>query len=153
MNKCLKIIFVIIGVIFVCFILDFICLFTMKRPLFAVKNSTSTYKGLFYDTYNCPEFSTPQIKLKGTKFTCNINKLKIDKIIDYTLINVNCAEALESFYEDDDYVYYWECIKNRYMIVRYENGYQETIEDALKHKNITIKDLDNYNISYIKEKL
>ena len=26
--------------------------------------------GLFYDTYNCYEFSNPQIKSKGAKFTC-----------------------------------------------------------------------------------
>lgn len=151
MNKWLKIILVVIGVILLCFILDFICIFMIKRPLFAVNKSTNVYRGIFYDTYICSEFSIPQIKLKGAKFNCTTDKLKIDKIIDYTLINVNCAEAIEPFYEDNKYIYYWECIKNNYMIVRYENGYEETVENALKHRNITIEDLDNYNISYIKE--
>ena len=42
-------------------------------------------------------------------------------------------------------------MKNKYMIVKYESGYEETISDALKYKAITISDLDKYNISYIKE--
>lgn len=37
------------------------------------------------------------------------------------------------------------------MIVKYENGYEETISNALKNNTIKISDLDDYNISYIKE--
>ena len=76
-----------------------------------------------------------------------INNLKETKDIK----DFHCAEALESFYEDDNYVYYWSCIKNEYMIVKYENGYEETISNALKNNTIKISDLDDYNISYIKE--
>ena len=47
---------------------------------------------------------------------------------------------------------YWNCIKNEYMIVKYENGYEETISEALKKGTININDLDSYNIEYIKEK-
>lgn len=61
-----------------------------------------------------------------------------------------CAEMLESFYEDNNYTYYWNCVKSEYVIVEYESGYKEMISDALKNGTITIEDLDNYNIEYIK---
>lgn len=71
MKKSLKIILSIIGVIILCFILDFIWIFNFNKPLFAIAaKQPHTYLGLFYDTYNCPEYSMPQIKSKGTKFAC-----------------------------------------------------------------------------------
>ncbi len=158
MPKWLKISFGIIGTIIIFFVVDLICIFTLNRPLFAIKKDNgTTYKGLLYDTYNCPEYSTPQIKAKGTKFTCAVAKKDIGKVIELVdktkeIEDFICAEALESFYEDDQYTYFWSCIKNEYMIVRYESGFEETISDALKNKTITISDLDRYNISYYKEK-
>ena len=41
-------------------------------------------------------------------------------------------------------------MKDKHMIVKYESGFEETISNALKHETITISDLDEYNISYIK---
>jgi len=37
------------------------------------------------------------------------------------------------------------------MVVKYDNGYEETISNALKNERISIDDLDSYDISYIKE--
>ena len=61
-----------------------------------------------------------------------------------------CAEALEQFYEDENYTYYWNCIKNKHMIVEYNDGTNELISDALKNKHIDIQILDKFNINYIK---
>ena len=61
-----------------------------------------------------------------------------------------CAEALEGFYEDENYQYYYSCIKGKYIVAKYENGYEEKVSDALKYGTITISDLDKYNIGYIK---
>lgn len=74
----LKIILGIIVTIILCFILDFISIFSLNRPLFAIREDNGDsvniiYRGIFYDTYNCIEYSVPQIKSKGTKFTCSIN--------------------------------------------------------------------------------
>lgn len=152
MKKSLKITLGILGGIILLLIVDLICIFTIKRPIFAIKKDNGTaYKGIFYDTYNCEEYSVPQIKAKGTKFTCK-EKLKVKEIVDTTkeIKNFSCDQALENFYEDEYYVYNWSCIKNKYMLVRYENGNEETINNALKSGTITIKDLDNYNIDYIK---
>ncbi len=84
------------------------------------------------------------------------NKEVIDG--DYVLIDKTkeqpdfvCAEALEGFYEDDDYLYYYSCIKSDYIVVRYKDGHEEPVKDALKNGKITIKDLDKYGISYYKE--
>lgn len=156
MKKWIKIILIIVGVIALCFVIDFICIFTINRPLFAIKaKQPYTYTGLFYDTYNCPEYSIPQIKAKTTKFTCAIERGDIGKVIEIVdttkdIKNFTCAEALEQFYEDEYYTYYYSCIKSKYVIVKYESGYEETVDLALKNGTIKIEDLDTYKIDYIK---
>lgn len=156
MKKSLKIILGIIGGIILLFMVDLLCIFIIKRPIFAIKKDNGTvFKGLLYDTYNCQEYALPQIKAKGTKFVClDSHRGKIKEIVDTTknIKDFSCDQALEKFYEDADYIYNWSCIKNNYMLVRYENGYEETISNALKSGTITIKDLDKSNISYIKAK-
>lgn len=159
MKKFIKIFLIIIGIIILSVIIDLICIFTINRPLFAIKDDCDCtyfiYRGLFYNTYNCPEYSVPQIKTKGTKFSCAISRFNIYKVIDIVdttkdIKDFACAEALEEFYEDDDHIYYYNCIKSKYMIVRYESGYEETVSNALKNGTINISDLDIYGIDYIK---
>ncbi len=155
MKRWIKITLGVFGIIILLFIIDIVCIFTINRPLFAKKIDNSIYRGIFYDTYNCEEYSVPQIKAKKAKFTCSTVKINIGKVISITDTSKNikdfaCAEALESFYEDENYTYYWSCIKNKYIIVKYENGYKEKVSDALKHGTITTQDLDTYNINYIK---
>lgn len=155
MKKSLKIILIIIVIIILGFIIDFICIFTINRPIFAIKDD-NVYKGVFYNTYNCAEYAVPQIKSKGTKFACTEIKFQIGKVIEIVdttkdIENFSCAEALEQFYEDENYRYFYSCIKSKYIIVKYENGYEETVANALKYGTINIEDLDTYNIKYYKE--
>lgn len=160
MKKILKVILVMFVIIIFSFILDLMCIFTLNRPLFAIKydNGDSVnliYRGIFYDTYNCYEYSVPQIKMKGSKFNCAISRVdigKVEKIVDTTKnkLNFTCAEVLESFYVDDEYEYYFNCMKGKYVIVKYESGFEESVSDALKYGTINISDLDKYNIDYIK---
>ena len=154
MKKSIKIILSIICIILIIIIVDMICIFTINRPLLAIKNN-NVYKGLFYDTYDCAEYAVPQIKLKGTKFTCaNINFKKITNIIDKTknIKDFACAEVLEQFYEDENYVYYFSCIKSEYIVVKYNDNTEDTVKKALENNVITINDLDKYNINYYKHK-
>ena len=77
MKKWLKITLGVVGGIILLFAIDLICIFTINRPLFAIKEDNGDsvnliYRGIFYDTYNCHEFSKPQIKVKGAKFTCAV---------------------------------------------------------------------------------
>ena len=85
----LKIIFLIIIIVILLVIIDLICIFTINRPLFAVQvRQPYTYHGIFYDVYNCPEYSIPQIKSKGTKFHCAIESINED-IIPTSIENVS----------------------------------------------------------------
>lgn len=162
MKKWLKITLGIIGIIVLVIVIDITCIFTIHKPLFAIRSENNgsnneVYHGLFYNTYNCAEYSIPQIKAKWTKFSCAVGKDDIGKVVEIKdttreIKDFTCAEALESFYEDEDYIYYWNCMKDKYMIVKYESGFEETISDALKYGTITLDDLDQNNISYIKNK-
>ncbi len=64
---------------------------------------------------------------------------------------LDCAEALQPFYETDDYVYSYPCIKSQYVVARFSDGTEKTAEEALKSGEITIADLDQYGITYYKE--
>lgn len=160
MKKFIKIFLIIIGIIILSVIIDLVCIFTFNSPILAIKDDCdcgySVYKGLFYDTYNCPEYSVPQIKTKGTKFSCANIRIDIGNVVEIVdntkdIKDFACAEAPEEFYSDDNYTYYWSCIKDKYMIVRYESGFEETISSALKNGTIVISDLDRYGIDYIRD--
>jgi len=158
MKKSIKMIIGILVVLVLIIIIDLVCIFTINRPIFVISEDYGTYavyKGLFFDTYNCAEYSVPQIKVKGTKFSCANVRVDIGKVVDIVDKTKNmkdfaCAEALEGFYTDENFQYYYSCIKSKYIVVKYESGYEEKVSDALKYGTITIFDLDKYNISYIK---
>lgn len=154
MIKVLKKILIIIGIIVLLIIIDLICILNFNKPLFAIKENDNKYVGLLYDTYNCSEYSTSQIKTKGSKFTCAVKSTNhvVKEILDTTK-NIDgfiCAETLEQFYVDEEYEYFYSCMKGKYIIVKYEDGTEESVEKALQKGTIEISDLDKYNISYYK---
>lgn len=153
MKKHIKIILIICITIITLIILDFISIFIINRPLIIIKNSDYKYSGLLYNVYNCPGKSKPQIKSKWSKFECNknINKNRVVDIIDKTseIPDLIIAQALELFYEDENNKYYYSSMKGNYIVVKYENGFEETVEEALKKGTIKIDDLDRYSINYI----
>lgn len=127
MRKYLKIIFLVIGITILSLIIDLVCIFYINRPLFAVRidNGDSiniVYKGLFYDTYNCMEYSVPQIVSKFSKFSCSIDRADIgmdinditkDDIISenellfsITWKKSNCVPVQLSIYDKDKYELY-----------------------------------------------
>ena len=93
MSKKKKVILGIICIIVILFVIDLICIYTIGRPLLAIKKGNEKmYAGILYDVYYCDEFSTPKIKLKGTKFCCpndNINKNKESTIEIAQIKNVS----------------------------------------------------------------
>lgn len=163
MKKWVKITLGVISVSILLFVIDLIFIFTIKRPLFAIKEDNGdsvnmVYRGLFYDTMYCHDNSIPQIRPKGTKISCAIGRFDIGKVINIkdetkNKLDFACAEVLESFYQDDKYIYFWECMKNKYMIVKYESGYEETVSNALRYGSITINEIDKFNISYIRQEM
>ncbi len=63
--------------------------------------------------------------------------------------NIPCDQALQPFYEDETAIYSYSCIKSEYVLVKYSDGTEETVEDALKAGKISIADLDRYGIHYL----
>jgi len=152
-KKVLLVVGIILGVI----LLDSIqALVFNNNPIIKIKeyynggNLNYKSKGLLVDTINCSNGKKDTV-IKGFSYSCNYeggNYTLVDKtkkIDDFA-----CAEALEQFYEDENYTYYWNCIKNKYMIVEYKDGTNELISEALKSSHIDIQVLDKFNIEYIK---
>lgn len=119
-----------------------------------------TYYGLGYKVirYVSENVDEPYKNNHGVKFGSWFMKYELEgnreifEIVDTTkeIKDFACADALEPFYEDDEFTYYYSCIKSSYVVVRYKNGFQQTVENALKNRYISIEDLDKYNIDYIK---
>lgn len=122
-----------------------------------------TYWGLGYKVIRYPSVSPkePYKNNRGVKMGSwfmnykipnDNDNLVIKEIKDLTknMISFSCAEALDKFYEDDNYEYYYNCLKSKYIVVIYEDNSEETVKDALKKGHIKISDLDNYKIDYIK---
>lgn len=75
MKKWFKILLLVLGGILFFLSIDLVCIFTIHRPIFAIKKEEEkVYLGILYDTYYCDEFSLPQIKGKDTKFSCALNR-------------------------------------------------------------------------------
>ena len=99
-NKLKKILYV-VSIIVILIIIDLVCIFTINRPLFAIKEGNEDsvniiYRGLLYDTYNCHEYSIPQIKTKGTKFSCSY------LIKKYQLNNSSRNFEIEAYIEEKE---------------------------------------------------
>lgn len=135
------------------------------EPKFTIKlvdgsSGKVTYWGLGYKVirYTKVSPSEPYENNKGVKYGSWFMKFElsdIDEIEDIIDTSKNikdfaCAEVLEEFYQDDEYIYYYNCIKSSYVLVNFIDNSQMTVEEALKEKRITIKDLDEYKIDYIK---
>lgn len=130
-----------------------------NKPLLSInpnwdnKGMYSVDKGIFVNHYRCV-LNDDKTVFKWEKFSCPLTEddSKIKEIVDTTKNkkDFTCAEALEEFYRDDNYIYFYSCIKSKYIVVRYKNGKEETVENALKKGTITIEDLDRFNIDYIK---
>ncbi len=85
------------------------------------------------------------------EYSCDNDNLVSD-IIDKSIYidDFICNDVLDSFYEDELYQYSYPCIKSSYVVVKYKNGIEEPVKEALKKGKITINDLDKHNIRYSK---
>lgn len=71
------------------------------------------------------------------------------KIIDATY---NCFSTMEKFYEDDNFAYYFPCIKSDSVYVKFPNGNKMLVVDALSDNKITITELISAGLEVKKEK-
>ena len=90
-------------------------------------------------------------KLEYDNLVCRMEKeILVANIVDKSLEKEDfiCKGEAEDFYADENNIYYYECPKNKYVIVEYTDGSTETVKNALKNEAIKITDLDKYNIKY-----
>ena len=138
MKKILKITLTIIGTIVICLIIDLISIYTRNKPVFAIKEE-NYYKGLFYDTYICAEYSVPQIKLKGTKYICSEN-IEISKQYAYTIETIEtkqCNNEKDLYISRENQNIYIYCL--------------DSIKINANNKLIELKDYYNENNKVIEE--
>lgn len=96
---------------------------------------------------------------KDTKEDTNgINKddniVIYNKSEDITIIDnsegKNCAEAIEYYYEDESYKYYFTCIKSQYVYIVTGNK-RYNIKEALKNNIVTMEKIINTGYKVLKE--
>lgn len=160
MKKIVSLALWVLIIILLCVVIDVGSIFVFFKPIWGIMQYCDckqhvVYRGVFYDTYCFPEYTVPQIKPKWyecEKSSQIVGNGKVIQIVDKTknIKDFTCAEALEGFWNDETYEYYFSCIKGKYIIVKYENGYEETVREALRRGTIEIQDLDFYGIGYIK---
>lgn len=146
---------VILGIV-LCLLKDFISIKSYKLPIGAGSEG-KIYSGILLDGYNCPQYSTIQIRFKWSEFDCggyHPDSVLVD-IIDKTetIKDFVCEGEIEEFYRDKVYKYYFDCSKSKEVLVKYDNGYTESVKNALIYGHIVIADLDTYHIKYNKKEI
>ena len=134
---------IIVGIIIVIvlyFVIDLTCIYTINRPLFAIKEDNDSvniiYKGLFYNIYDCFEYAKPQIKSKKAKFNCSILEVKLKDESKYRITNealnisikknsVTQVEVILDIKNDTNYTYTYG---QSYTIEKYVDGKWYVIE-------------------------
>ena len=152
MKKGLKITLIVIGTIIGIILLDSIqALVFDNNPIIGIQTRNMKKVGILVDTHHCGNGKHDTV-IKGFSYSCNYEGGNYTLVDETKEINdFACDDALEPFYEDDTYTYFWSCIKNKYMVVKYDDRSKELISEALKNNHIDIQILDKFNISYIKE--
>lgn len=155
MKSYISFILVSIAIVVVIGIFDFIKISNLESAVLTEYKDEKIYDGILFDAYYCPWYSAYQIKFSFIDYSCN-NVFDASYVVDIVdkvkENNLSCAEAIEEFYKDKEYIYYFSCIKSESVIVKYDNGAEETVKSALKAGRISIGDLDNFGIEYFKER-
>ena len=149
MKKTIKYLCILVGVILLIFLMDLSrsVLFN-KEPLIVISttndNGVKVSNSILYKTYNCN--GKIYVESISSKFNCPIE----DKLITLTQNNKDiCIDGIDYFYEDENYRYYFTCLKSNYIIVNI-NDKEYMLKDALENGIITIKDIEN-KIEFKKE--
>jgi hypothetical protein len=75
MKRIINLILILVGIVFLLFIIDLICVFTIERPLLAIRDYSvhsydKAYKGLFFNVRKCYVFDEVEIDMKNTYHIC-----------------------------------------------------------------------------------
>lgn len=141
MKKSIKILLGIIGVLLIGILIDIISIYTNNKPIFAIKGSMPyMYSGLLYDTYSCPQYSIPQVKIKGTKFTCTETEQKLEQYA-YTIETTESSQCKKTLYmgRENQNIYTY-CLDS----IKINNGEtSQELKDYYQQNNNVIEEIIN----------
>ncbi len=87
--------------------------------------------------------------LKGANTVVN----SLERIVDLAEEqNLPTDDALELFFEDEQYRYFYPSIRSEYVIAYFSNGDEIPVKQALSTGRITMYDVEAWSIPYIKER-
>ena len=126
-----------------------------KDPHSQVENNSNTSSPSKENTPSSSSSSTPNSQLKEPSISSssrnnNSNQTKKITIIDKSDPNASCASAIEYYYEDNEYKYYFTCIKSPSIYVKI-NDKEYNIKYALNNHIVTIKELESSGFKPLKE--
>ena len=126
------------------------------------QNVAVTYTGPVLETYPARLTNVLRIELLNDSKELAVSPepepapdvVTVVDIVDLTQSGELCTDdALEGFWRDDEYTYYFSSIKSQYIIVHYSDGTEEPVRDAMAAGRVSIEDLDRFGIGYYKEKI
>jgi len=117
MKKIKRSLTLIITILLIFTAIDIFNIFKGDKPIFAIEkkleNHNKKYSGIFVDVYDCEIYSSPQIKMKWSKFNCpepeeknqNKNDKKIAKLtlVGDLLFEQPFYDAISNGYNKNDY--------------------------------------------------
>lgn len=126
-----------------------------KDPHSQVENNSNTSSPSKENTPSSSSSSTPNSQPKEPSISSpsrnnNSNQTKKITIIDKSDPNASCASAIEYYYEDNEYKYYFTCIKSPSIYVKI-NDKEYNIKYALNNHIVTIKELESSGFKPLKE--
>lgn len=142
MKKEIRILIIVLCTVFGIFILDYLrSVIFKKEPLIVIstinREGVKISNSILYKTYNCN--GTIYVESKTSKFDCPV----VPKGISITQNNKDiCVDGIDYFYEDENYRYYFTCMKSNYIFIKKDDK-EYTLKDALNNKIITINDIEN----------
>ena len=117
------------------------------------------YSGGILETYPARVVKVHRVEIEATVPDSNPDTAPDSEIPGATVFLVEiwdrakeeqlpCDEAVEKFYEDESFEYYFSCIKSQYVIAMDNTGRTVDIVTALKEGLATVADLDRFGIHY-----
>lgn len=103
------------------------------------------------DMLNNSEVIDTEKKQEATSENDTGIDIQLVNIVDLTEVNqLSTDSALEEFFKDADYTYYFPSIKSEYIECQFSNGEKMAVIEALKSGKVSIPDLNMYDIFYWK---
>jgi len=149
MKKIIRNLSTIISMLFLILCCEVFCFYKTGKPIFIIdeeiKGLNKIYKGIFYDAYNCAEYSAPQLKLKWNKYSCPLNEeikniekttteVKITLVGDL-LFEQPFYDAIDNGYDKEEY---FSLVKNYFENDDISIGNMEVVigNDSLKSSGV-----------------